>query len=223
MKLTQRIAFTCFSLLYSYVSIGQDTITVAPSTEKMSLGYNSCVQAFIPEANALQIGKLWKKRQKEQGFKVKKSSGELIIHEVFIKELSDSLISVYSTTEEAPQGTYLNVFYELEDGFLRSEQREKYQYVENLIYQFALKGAKHTVNKQIEDSEKELSRLRKQQERLIREKEKLLQIIESCKKRILESEQNVIKNGEAQNKQQENISLQQANVEKLKDKLNKIK
>lgn len=204
--------------------VAQSKIKVKATTEKMSQGYKEGLTVDIPEANAKDVEKLWKKQLKDYNAKVSNTKGEIFADDASVKELGENTVDIYAIVEEQKDFASLTVFFDLGGAFLSASQHSaKYEAMEKVIEKIAIEAAKEAVGSQIDAADKALKDLKGDQEKLIKENEKLKSNIEGWKEDIKKAENDLVQNGKDQEAKKSAITEQQKMVEALKNKLNAIK
>ncbi len=185
-----------FTLVFT--TSAQFPIEITEKTVTMSKGEQPAFIVKIPQANAEDVIKPWKKliRQNTKS-KVSENNDEIVILNTRINRISDSLINIYSAVYGVDSAVKLVALFEIDssffsfDGNKRNVDNEKtYQGIKHFLYDFAVEEYKKAVEQELEQENKELKNLNS-------ELDKLLKQTESFNKKVKHNENDSI-NAETQ-------------------------
>ncbi len=173
-------------------------------------------------------GRKLSKEAKVHGFK----DGEVKAIDMLIPAISTNLMNVYATFSEKDGGTVVNTYYDMGNGsyLTRGDNPTKFGYAETILSDYSKKVVRESIEDEINDEEKTLSKIEKEQKKIIAEKgnlerkiERNLENIERLKQEIIDAEASIVENLEMQKVKIKEVKYQSTYVEHVKGKLKKIK
>lgn len=219
----RNIITTAFGLAVLAVS-GQD-IKVKSGSEKFSSGSHDCLKTTIYYATKDDVMDKWKSKLNDfKDEKVKRSGNEIFGDNILIKDWGNNTVDIYSVFEEDKEKktVEMSVAVDLGGAYLTSSDKEKYNYMEKLMKEFAKKISKNAVEDELVLAAKALDKLEEQQKDLEKDKKNLQENIEDYKKKIAKAEEDIKSNEGNQSKKKSEIEAQKKSVDDVKKKLNGI-
>lgn len=202
-------------------------IEVKEGVDKFSTGIQNALSTTILESSKSDIESAWKSTLKDfKHEKIKDEKGELFADNVVIKEWGNNTVDIYTFFEEDKKAktVKMHVAFDLGGSYLKSaEQKEKYQYAEKLVRDFAIKMAKVPLEEKLKEQSKLLSKFEDNQKDLEKDNKNLKSDIESYKEKIKKAEGDIKKNEEEQVKKKAEIEGQKKAVEEAKKKIESVK
>ena len=208
-------------------SINAQVIVIKEAPDKFSTGVQNAINTTFLESSKSDIESAWKSVLKDfKSEKVKSEKDELFADNVVIKEWGNNTVDIYTTFEENKKAktVAMHVAFDLGGAYLKSsEQKEKFDYAQNLVKDFAVKMAKIPVDEAIKDQTKLLSKFEDNQKDLEKDNKNLKSDIESYKEKTKKAEGDIKKNEEDQTKKKVEIENQKKALAESKKKLDLIK
>lgn len=196
---------------------------------------------FMPAINPKDAASKWSKTISEYkpGRKLSKEAkvhgfkdGEVKAIDMLIPAISTNLMNVYATFSEKDGGTVVNTYYDMGNGsyLTQGDNPTKYGYAETILNDYSRRVVRESIEDEIKDEEKTLSKIEKEQKKIIAEKgnlerkiEKNLENIERLKQEIIDAEADIVENLEMQKVKIKEVKYQSSYVDHVKGKLRKIK
>lgn len=195
-------------------------IKVSESTEKFSTGSQNALETTIYEAQKDDIIKEWKKLMKDYKHeKVKENDDEVFADNILIKEWGNNPVDVYAVFNynKKERITKMSAAVDLGGAYLKSDDKDKYNYMERIVREFAIKMSKAPIEENIRLLEKNLA---KQQEK-IQDLEKDIKSnksdIENYKSKTAKAEKDIIDKKAAIDKKESEIAVQKKVVDASSD------
>ena len=221
----KKIILTIATLL-TIQTIHAQTIVVKEAPNKFSTGIQNAINTSFYESSKSDLESAWKSVLKDfKSEKVKSEKDELFADNVVIKEWGNNTVDIYTTFEEDKKTKTVNmhVAFDLGGAYLKSsEQREKFDFAQKLVKDFAIKMAKIPVEEAIKEQTKTLTKFEDSQKDLEKDNKNLKSDIESYKEKIKKAESDIKKNEEDQTKKKSEIENQKKTVAESKKKLDLI-
>ncbi len=213
----KKIVFFIWFILLGTMGLAQ----IQEVPKSMSLGVNNALVLDLPGVRESFVEKLWKKYIKPVGGKTKRNRSEWFTDDGKLAGIGGSnTIDVYMSIEELGPDLAMIVWFDLGGAFLNSEEHEnRYVEAEKYLMRFALFVAKEKTQLQLEEKEKEMSKLESLIKRLERDNERYHRDIEVAKEKIRLSEANIETNVVEQEETRKLMELQLQTIEKVRSKL----
>lgn len=208
-----------------YAGFGQRNIEVNSTSYSFSSGNNSALSVIIYETNPKDVSKAWQKKLKDFKGKTSEKKGEVFSDNAIIKSFGDNnAVDIYTRFEETNDGNItMYVAVDLGGAYLSASQKDKYNALKTILYNFAKTTSEDVVNQQVKAATKVLSELESNQKQLEKENENLHRDIENYKEKITDAEKNITINEANQETKKKEIEDQQKALDTLKEKLKTIK
>ena len=208
--------FIISSLIISFTTFSQ-SISVKESNEKFSTGPQNAATTTILENNLNDVLSEWKKVLRDfKNEKVKDDNNEVFADNIIIKEWGNNPVDIYTKFEEnkSSKTVKMMVAVDLGGAYLTSgTDKSKYNFIEKLVKDFAVKQTKAPLEEAVKDSEKLLAKHEDKQKDLEKDNKNLNNDIIDYKSKIGRAETDVIaKDGELTKKKAE-IAIQKKVVE----------
>lgn len=207
------------------VAVNGQEVKIKSGNEKFSNGSHDCLKTTIYYASKDDVMDKWKSKLNDfKDEKVKRSGNEIFGDNVLIKDWGNNTVDIYSVFEEDKDKKTVNmaVAVDLGGAYLTSSEKDKYNYMEKLMKDFAKKMSKDAVEDEMKAAEKALSKLEDQQKDLEKDKKNLQSDIEDYKKKITKAEEDIKTNDGNQTKKKSEIETQKKVVGEVKKKLDGI-
>lgn len=218
---------TTVSAFVLATTINAQSIEVKEGVDKFSTGIQNALSTTILESSKSDVESAWKDVLKDfKSEKIKDNKGEWFADNVLIKEWGNNTVDIYTFFEEdkKAKSVKMHVAFDLGGSYLKSaDQKEKYQYAEKIVRDFAVKMAKVPLEEKIKEESKTLSKLEDNQKDLEKDNKNLKSDIESYKEKIKKAESDIKKNEEDQVKKKVEIETQKKTLEETKKKLENVK
>lgn len=199
---------------------------VLEETRVMSLGSSPALTIMLPGADIKFADAEWKEYMKPYGkvSRVKQSKENVVADAVLMDIGGISKINVFNQNEESGDGVKSIVWINTDSGFVNSTTTPT-AYVAGVKFMkdFAYKVKVDLITKDLEDQQKQLTKLESSLTKLQREKESLNKVIEDSKKRIAQAESDIEKNKKDQEVAQKEIDNQKNVLDGVEKKLNQAK
>ncbi len=208
--------FIISSLIISFTTFSQ-SISVKESNEKFSTGSQNAATTTILENNLNDVLSEWKKVLRDfKNEKVKDDNNEVFADNIIIKEWGNNPVDIYTKFEENKSAKTVKMMVAVDLGgtYLTSgTDKSKYNFIEKLVKDFAVKQTKAPLEEAVKDSEKLLAKHEDKQKDLEKDNKNLNNDIIDYKAKIGRAETDVIaKDGELTKKKAE-IAIQKKVVE----------
>lgn len=200
-------------------------IKVKSANEKFSSGSHDCLKTTIYYAGKDDVMDKWKSKLNDfKDEKVKRSGNEIFGDNILIKDWGNNTVDIYSVFEEDKDKKTVNMSVAVDLGgtYLTSSVKDKYNYIEKMMKEFAVKMSKNAVEEELTAAEKVLDKLEGEQKDLESENKKLKDDIEDYKKKISKAESDVKDNESKQGKKKTEVDAQKKVKDDVKTKLNKV-
>lgn len=208
------------------ITVSAQKINIKEGSESFSTGKQNALTTTIYENTKDNVESKWKSLLKDfKNEKVKEQKGEIFGDNVVIKDWGNDPVDVYTTFEEDKKAktVVMHVAFDLGGAYMSSSShKDKYNYAEKMVKEFAIKMTKEPLEEKVKDAEKALSKLEDNQKDLEKENRGLKSDIESYKEKIKKAEDDTKKNEENQTKKKAEIEAQKKAVEEAKKMLNKV-
>jgi hypothetical protein len=223
----KKILLTDANIFFAMHLLAQDTTKIVPEkivikveerTEKMSQGYNHCMQVLIPHAQQKDVEHDFAKFMKEYNAKGNQTKGEYLFDNAAMKQLSDNPVNVYSAASQQKDGVQFRVFFDLGGAYLNSkDQSEKFEIAERMIHDFAKQETRAALQNQIDAATKIQHQKTKEQDDMVQQDSVLHKKILDAQLIIKQSEDAIKLNEEKQITKQQEIIQQQKILDALKE------
>lgn len=207
-------------------TISAQKINIKEGSESFSTGKQNAITTTIYENTKDNVESKWKSLLKDfKNEKVKEQKGEIFGDNVVIKDWGNDPVDVYTTFEEDKKAktVVMHVAFDLGGAYMSSSShKDKFNYAEKMVKDFAVKMTKEPLEEKVKDSEKALGKLEDNQKDLEKENKNLKSDIESYKDKIKKAEEDISKNEQNQSKKKSEIEVQKKAVEEAKKMLDKV-
>lgn len=207
------------------LSLNAQEVKVKDSNEKFSSGSHECLKTTIYYVDKDKVMSEWKSKLNDfKDEKVSRKGDEIFGDNVLIKDWGNNPVDIYSVFEEDKdkKTVTMAVAVDLGGAYLSGSDKDKHNYMEKLIKDFAVKISKKAVEEELNTTEKALSKLEGEQKDLESENKKLKDDIEDYKKKISKAESDIKDNEGKQGKKKGEVEAQKKVVDEVKKKLNGI-
>lgn len=208
--------FTLSSFIISFSTFSQ-SILVKEGNEKFSTGSQNAITTTIYENNLNDVLSEWKKVLKDFKYeKVKDDDNEVFGDNILIKEWGNNPVDFYTKFEENKSNKTVNMSVAVDLGGVylsSSADKDKYNYIEKLVKDFAIKQTKAPLEEAVKDAEKLLAKKEDQQKDLEKDNKNLHEDITDYNAKIRKAETDLVaKEGELVKKKSE-VAVQKKVVE----------
>lgn len=210
--------------IFSFVVSAQE-VKVKSANEKFSSGSHDCLKTTIFYAEKDNVMSGWKSKLNDfKDEKVKRNGSEIFGDNIQIKSWGNNTVDIYSTFDEDKdkKTVTMAVAVDLGGAYLTSSDKDKYNYIEKMMKEFAIKMSKDAVEDELKSAEKVQDKLEEEQKDLESDNKKLKDDIEEYKKKISKAESDIKENESRQSKKKSEIEAQKKVKDDVKTKLNKI-
>jgi hypothetical protein len=212
--------------LLAVTTISAQKINIKEGSESFSTGKQNALTTTIYENTKDNVESKWKSLLKDfKNEKVKENKGEIFGDNIVIKDWGNDPVDVYTTFEEDKKSktVTMHVAFDLGGAYMSSSShKDKFNYAEKMVKDFAVKMTKEPLEEKVKDAEKALGKLEDNQKELEKENKNLKSDIESYKDKIKKAEDDVSKNEQNQTKKKSEIETQKKAVEEAKKLLDKV-
>ncbi|MDX2173073.1 MAG: hypothetical protein SFY56_08135 [Bacteroidota bacterium] len=204
------------SLIISFSTFSQ-SISVKESNEKFSTGPQNAIVTTIYENNANDVLNEWKKVLKDfKNEKVKDDNNEVFGDNIIVKDWGNNPVDFYTKFEEnkGNKTVKMMVAVDLGGAYLSSSgDKDKYNFVEKMVKDFAVKQTKAPLADALKDAEKLLAKHEDKQKDLEKDNKNLHDDIIDYNAKIRKAETDLVaKEGELVKKKAE-VAIQKKVVE----------
>jgi cell division protein ZapA len=207
-------------LVAGALQLNAQRIKVYESIEKFSLGSQNALVTTIYEAQPEDIMREWKKLMKDYKHeKVKESGEEVFADNILIKDWGNNPVDIYAVFNhnKKDKTTQMSAAVDLGGAYLKSSDKDKYNYMERKVREFAITMSKAPIEENIRLLEKNLAK----QEENIRDAEKDIKSrksdIENYKSKIAKAEKDIIDKNSTIDKKEGEILVQKKVVDASSD------
>jgi hypothetical protein len=211
------IAFTAYSFAQE--------VKVKSGNEKFSSGSHDCLTTTIYEGNKDKAMTKWKSKLNNfKDEKVKWKGDEIFGDNIEIKDWGNNPVDIYSKFDEDKEKktVTMSVAVDLCGAYLTSSTKDKYNYIEKMMKEFAIEMTKDNIKDLVSDAEKVLGKLESAQKDLEKENKNLKSDIEDYKKKIAKAESDIKDNEANQAKKKTEIDAQKKVTDDIRKKLDKV-
>jgi chromosome segregation ATPase len=199
------------------LSAFSQSISVKEGNEKFSTGSQNAVVTTIYENNANDVINEWKKILKDfKNEKVKEDNNEVFGDNIIVKDWGNNPVDFYTKFEEnkSAKTVKMMVAVDLGGAYLSSSgDKSKYNFVEKMVKDFAVKQTKAPLEEAVKDAEKLLAKKEDQQKDLEKDNKNLHDDIIDYNAKIRKAETDLVaKEGELVKKKSE-VAVQKKVVE----------
>lgn len=203
-------------------------VRIYESNESMSQGIQNALVLQLETGDDKLVESVWKDFLKDYGGKTKKSKGgknEYLSAGTEIVGINGVRpINIYSKAQPGPDGTTeFSVWFDLGEGYLESNQGEKYKEAEGLLLKFAHEVKVENTRNELKNTEKELKRMESDLKQLERQNDNYHKDIENYERKIEEAKENIKTNQEQQEDSKKKIELQKLLVEEIDRRLQELR
>lgn len=212
--------------LLAATTISAQKISIKEGSESFSTGKQNAITTTIYENTKDNVQSKWKSLLKDfKNEKVKEQKDEIFGDNVVIKDWGNDPVDVYTSFEEDKKAktVVMHVAFDLGGAYMSSSShKDKFNYAEKMVKDFAVKMTKEPLEDKVKDAEKTLGKLEDNQKDLEKENKNLKSDIESYKEKIKKAEGDITKNEQNQSKKKSEIEVQKKAVEEAKKMLDKV-
>lgn len=215
---------TALFITMSVYSFAQE-VKVKSGNEKFSSGSHDCLTTTIYEGDKDKAMTKWKSKLNSfKDEKVKRSGDEIFGDNIEIKDWGNNPVDIYSKFDEDKdkKTVTMSVAVDLGGAYLTSSDKDKYNYIEKMMREFAIDMTKDNIKDLVNDAEKALGKLESAQKDLEKENKNLKDDIEDYKKKITKAESDIKDNESNQTKKKAEIDAQKKVTDDIKKKLDKV-
>jgi hypothetical protein len=233
----QRLAFTLLTIFSICITPSvteaqitaksPEAATMVKETERtMSQGSKNSLSLDLYKTPAKFAEKIWKDytKQFKGDTKKDKKSEEWFTDNAQIAAIGGAnTIDMYVKFSESGDNTNVTMWIDLGGSFVNSKDfDEKYKEAEKLLMNYSLAVQREQTRNQLEDQQKELSKLERQLRNLEKDNTSLHKDIEDYKKRITKAEADIQTNLKQQEDAKAKIEAQKKAVDEVQKKLNSL-
>jgi len=211
------IAFIAISLISKAQTIG-----TSQTIEKYSTGMQASITTTIFGNAKDNVIDEWKKVLKDYKHeKVKDKNDEVFGDNLVIKDWGNNTVDVYTRfwEDKDAQTLKMSVAIDLGGKYLSANEKDKFELMEKIIREFALKMTKAPLETEIKNAGKQLGKFEDQEKDLISKRRDLKVDIENYNNKIKKAEEDIKLNEENQIKKKAEIESQRQLLEQLQKKL----
>ncbi len=219
----KKIITSAFITLTTF-SFAQE-VKVKSGNEKFSSGSHDCLTTTIYEGDKDKAMSKWKSKLNDfKDEKVKWKGDEIFGDNILIKDWGNNPVDIYSKFDEDKEKktVTMSVAVDLGGAYLTSSDKDKYNYIEKMMKEFAIDLTKDNIKDQVSAAEKIFSGLESDQKDLEKKNKGYKDDIEDYKKKISKAESDIKDNEASQSKKKSEIEAQKKVVDDIKKKLDKV-
>ncbi len=219
----KKIITTVFIACTAY-SFAQE-VKVKSGNEKFSSGSHDCLTTSIYEGDKDKAMTKWKSKLNDfKDEKVKWKGDEIFGDNILIKDWGNNPVDIYSKFDEDKEKKIvtMHVAVDLGGTYLNSSDKDKYNYIQKMMKDFAVDISKDNIKDQVSAAEKIFSSLESDQRDLEKKKKGYKEDIEDYKKKITKAESDIKDNEADQAKKKAELDAQKKVVDDIKKKLDKV-
>lgn len=220
------LKFTSIALLlFSFnMAHAQSIIEVNEKTLQYSAGAENALTMLIPEADAKQVEKDWKKELSDWKGKMDEKKGEYFFDNCQLKELSTDYFDAYTTVTQEGVGVRVNLWINLGGAFMNSKDHAvQSNFFSSKMHDFGIAAAKEFVQEQLDDANKLMSDYKQKQNDLEKTQSDLKKQIADCEAAIKQANLDIDQNNKDQASNKDLQTNQQKVIDAIQTKLNGIK
>ncbi len=207
-----------FLISFSFLSA-----QISEQEKSMSVGVYNSLTLELPDTEKKFAENIWKKYTKQFKGKTRKNKKA---KEYFTENGSMAGIgnvNMYSHLSGSKTDTKLTIWIDLGDEYLNSyTHADQYMEAEKMLMRYALEVTREKIRIELEDEEKQLSKLNKKLKKLERSNDNYHRDIRVAEEKIKKAEQSIIENEVSQEETRSSIEQQKAAVEAVKKRLSDI-
>jgi len=207
------------------IKVSAQEIKVKSGSEKFSSGSHDCLKTTIYYVSKDDAMDKWKSKLNDfKDEKVKRSGSEIFGDNILIKDWGNNTVDIYSVFEEDKdkKTVTMSVAVDLGGAYLTSSDKDKYNYMEKLMRDFAKRNSKSAVQDELILVAKLLDKVEGEQKDLETENKKLKEDVEDYKKKISKAESDIKENESKQSAKKTEVEAKKKVVDDVKKKLNGI-
>ncbi len=200
-------------------------VKVKSGNEKFSSGSHDCLTTTIFEGDKDKAMTKWKSKLNSfKDEKVKRSGDEIFGDNIEIKDWGNNPVDIYSKFDEDKdkKTVTMSVAVDLGGTYLTSSTKDKYNYIEKMMKEFAIDMTKDNIKDLVNDAEKALGKLEDDQKDLEKKNKGYKDDIEDYKKKITKAESDIKDNEANQSKKKSEIDAQKKVTDDIRKKLDKV-
>ena len=206
------------TLLLPLLIVAQNSVSVKPTTAKMSKGTNPGFETEIPYANIKDVEKDWKHRL-TAGSKVKQSeaNGEIAVKGIDNKLVSSQPYNVYCILTATNTGVKLNAWFTYNDTVFFTPGKSDNTAAQRFVQDFANGEYFLAVKASYKKERDKLEKLKDDVEKYTKDQERAALKISDSKRAIVRAQEDIVTNEDDQKESTTAIALQQAELVKARD------
>jgi hypothetical protein len=201
-------------------------IKVKEGSGSFSSGSNNALVTTVYERSKDDVMSEWKSKLNNfKDEKVSRKGDEIFGDNILIKDWGNNPVDIYTKFEEDKDKKTITMSLAVDLGgtYLKSSgDKDKYQYMEKLMKEFAVKMTKDGIEDKVKEASNALSKLESNQKDLESKNSSLKKDIENYKDKIKKAEDDVKANDADQVKKKAEIEAQKKVVDEIKKKLNSV-
>jgi len=215
------------ALAIASIQIFAQDIKVRESNESFSNGTHNALTVTIYVTDVNMVEKEWKSLIKDYGYdKSSEKSDEYFFDNVTIKQLGNNTLDIYSKVDalKADKAVQLKAAFDLGGAYLSSsEHKDKFEYVNKMMHDFAVKITKESIDDEIKDANKVLATHQSKQASLEKENKDLADDITNYNQKIKKANDQIEQNKKAIEGKKADVAAQQKVVEGINQKKAAVK
>lgn len=208
-----RALFSILLILSCSVAFAQKPLVVKDIKKAMSQGTQPGLEIMIHQAEQKEVIKAWEKAIKGKSkAKPETKDDEISIMGTNLPLITNDSLNIYSITTTSKDGTKLEVWFELKDGYINPKNEQYYLPAKKFLHDFAVGQYKEAVAAELKTEQDKLDDLIKELDKLAKEHDKLLATV-SKENVNIENTKNAISTNQAdQERQRDLIQMQKKKV-----------
>ena len=189
----------------------QTSITVEETSHNMSKGAENAFVVMVPQYNAADLKKEWKKYLKDNGkVDIKENNGEISALNAKIDKVSMENMDHYALFDETVNGPKLIAFYAINDTFISTANNSvAAASVSKFMTDFSKSAYVKVVQEELKTEQKKLKSLNDEQSDFEKKENECHQNIVECQNKIEKDKNNIVINKADQDKKQKELEQQQ--------------
>lgn len=208
-----RTILSILFILSSLALFAQKPLVVKDIKKAMSQGTEPGMEVMIHQAQQKEVVNAWEKAIKGKSKAKAESKGdEITIIGTVLPLISNDSLNIYSYTTTSKEGTKLEVWFELKDGFINPKNEKYYLPAKKFVHDFAVSQYKLAVEEELEAEQDKLKDLEKELDKLAKDHDKLLATISKENVKIENTKNDISTNQADQERQRDLIQVQKKKV-----------
>ena len=208
-----RTILSTLLVLSSLAVFAQKPLVIEDINKAMSQGTEPGLSIMIHQAQQKDVIDAWEKAIKGKSRSKAETKGdEIIIIGTNIPLISSDSLNIFSTTTTSNQGTLIEAWFELKDGFISPKQEQYYLPAKKFLHDFAVGQYKEAVEAELETEQDKLEDLNKELDKMAKEHDKLLASVSKENVQIETIKNKISTNQADQERQRDLIQTQKKKV-----------